>query len=69
MSQSVFDRGMYSDPFAVLRLLREYFIRAKMGKVSTGGFCRLFHLSYPRMEQLAASTQSINRWASLSDAP
>lgn len=62
MSQSVFDRGLYSDTLAVLRVLREYILRTKLGSVRTGGFCSMFSLSYPRMEQLASSAYTIARY-------
>lgn len=61
MSQNVFDRGLYSDTFAVMRLLREYVMRTENGQTSRGAFCRLFNLSFVRMEQLASSARNIAR--------
>ncbi|CAM9805903.1 unnamed protein product, partial [Pylaiella littoralis] len=60
LAQSVFDRGLYSDTLASVRVLREYLVRAVAGNTPQKSFCRLFSLSYPRMEQLVSTLYVIN---------
>lgn len=58
----MFDRGLYSDTLASVRVLREYLVRAVGGNTPQKSFCRLFSLSYPRMEQLVSTLYAINRY-------
>ena len=44
-----------------MRVLREYLVRAVGGNTPQKSFCRLFSLSYPRMEQLVSTLYAINR--------
>lgn len=62
LAQSVFDRGLYSDTLASLRVLREYLVRAVGGNTPQKSFCRLFSLSYPKMEQLVSTLYAIHRY-------
>ena len=57
----MFDRGLYSDTLASVRVLREYLVRAVGGNTPHKSFCGLFSLSYPRMEQLVSTLCAINR--------
>ncbi|CAM9450741.1 unnamed protein product, partial [Ectocarpus sp. 8 AP-2014] len=70
LAQSVFDRGLYSDTLASLRVLREYLVRAVGGNTPQKSFCRLFSLSYPKMEQLVSTLYAIHsRAAELAGEP
>lgn len=58
VSQAYFDRGLFSDTIATVRLMMEY---DREGDVSSWRFCYRFGLMEPRMQHLATLATSIGR--------